>query len=524
VLLRDGWPRAHDHYAQFQRIEGFRRAFAAGLWYPLWTPFAARGFGSPYPLFYHRLYSTMGALLSRSAAGVITSVKAMTVLILFAGGTGMRRLLRISGVGEAFAMAGGVLLMISPYVLNDWLVRAAMAELLAMMMLPWLYAEMALFLKGERHWIRFGIELVLLFHAHSLLCYWFLLSFVPFTLLSVTPGWRQRAWGGAAREWPRAAAAVAIAVLGVVPHVVVMQSVRGYFNMESLTTVSYLRVENNFFPPWKYIVDPFSWSTTYTAGSVEINRYACIALLGSLALPGVLQRYRTASEIPLFTFFLVWTAICLLLQLPESLFVFNTLPQGRFIQFPWRLLAFITIGVVFMLMTTAQAMQEKLGAAMVACTVALTLVHFGTVPVFRTETLVSQGILTALTTLSGPNSGGEYELNGMTEQTLPNKRLVIVATMCADKLKTNHAFAADGLQVSADLTEPCRISVAQYQTPLLAIELENAELVSPTPSIAVLIELHPGHSSVRIRPKTFWEMLTWAAGHHEAAPTDPPRA
>src|SRR4051812_19139798 len=97
VLLLDGWPYNDESVSPFERIETFRRAFSEGILYPLWTVTAHSGYGSPWPLFYHRLYSTIGALLTYPLGSPLTVVKALTVLILFFGAAGMRRLLRVVG-------------------------------------------------------------------------------------------------------------------------------------------------------------------------------------------------------------------------------------------------------------------------------------------------------------------------------------------------------------------------------------------------------------------------------------------
>jgi len=59
----------------------------------------------------------------------------------------------------------------------------------------------------------------------------------------------------------------------------------------------------------------------------------------------------------------------------------------------------------------------------------------------------------------------------------------------------------------AKVDAPCRILIRQLQTPLLELRLENATLLSKTPSKEFLVELQPGQSVVRLRPRTFWEMV-----------------
>jgi hypothetical protein len=70
-----GWPINHEFFVMFERVEAFRRAYLAGDWFPLWTPFSNNGHGSPIPFFYHRLFNTGASLLAVVAGSTYAGVK-----------------------------------------------------------------------------------------------------------------------------------------------------------------------------------------------------------------------------------------------------------------------------------------------------------------------------------------------------------------------------------------------------------------------------------------------------------------
>jgi hypothetical protein len=512
LLQHDGWPRMHEKFAALERIEGFRRAFAAGIWYPVWTPFAGWGWGSPYPLFYHRLYPTLGALLSFATGSVLTTFKALIVLLLFGTGAGMRRLLRVAGVSEWLATAGALLLIASPYVLTDWVVRNAMAELTALMILPWLYAELALVEQDRPRWIVLGGGIVLLFHAHSLIAYFFLLSLALFLLLRVKQ-WRSLICSGGKHML----VASAVVMIGILPTVLVSSDLLRFFNVGALTNGMW-RVEANYHPLSQLFVDPFDWLTWQAEKlSVEMNRYVWVALLVVIPLLLATDHWKQAARTPLHLFFALWGTLCLFLQMPDFVVVFHLLPKAEFLQFPWRLLSFLSIAAIFVLMVWAEAALRvggrvrAIGVGAAGGALALTLAHFGSVPWRRhdVENFSSVKLAAKLANLDGPNSFGEYLLPGMgQERPLPPPKQPIIKADCADRLKVPESFSATGLELTANLDAPCRVSIRQFQTPLLAIEVENGEVLSPTPADEIVVELNAGPSSVRIRERSFLELLS----------------
>jgi hypothetical protein len=353
--------------------------------------------------------------------------------------------------------------------------------------------------------------LTLLFHGHPMICYFFLLSAVLFFGVSVAGPWRRQAWAGVTRDWPYVLAAFAILSLGVLAHVLVATPMLKYFNIEELRK-SLWWVENNYRPLRDYLVDTRPVEAIWMmVPSVEVNRYLLGALLILHLLPGAGARWRQVSRDPLYGYFLGWSAICFLLQIRFLAFIFHALPQGDLIDFPWRLVSFMTIGLIFLVIRVARPVLETTGRTRMAgltvlagATVA-SVATFGSGPIIYANPMMADDINYRVHDLDGPIQMGEFLLKGGGWP--PERGPFVTPVACSPKISISETFEEGELRMTADSDVPCRVILRQYQTPLVAVTLENARLLSQSPAPEYSIELQPGHSSVRLRPRHFWEVL-----------------
>lgn len=183
ILFVEGWPQNHEFLSSFERAEAFRQAFKEEDFFPLWSPLGFYGYGSPLPFFYHRLHSTFVALLSFVTGSVYWALRLSIPIFLVVGALGIERLARYLAISSPFRLAAGVLLLFSSYTLTDWLIRGAMAEFTALMLLPWLFYYGLLVIRESRGRTGLGITLVLLFCSHSVIFFYsmFFLMFLAFS-------------------------------------------------------------------------------------------------------------------------------------------------------------------------------------------------------------------------------------------------------------------------------------------------------------------------------------------------------
>ena len=134
----------------------------------MWSSSDAAGFGSPMPLLYHKLFYLLAAPLSL-ITGTIRSADLLVVAgALVLGAYGMYALTRALAASRLAATAPGCVLIVANYTVTNWLVRGALAELTAAMLVPWPLRSFIGALRGGRMSIGLGVWLALLWLALGL--------------------------------------------------------------------------------------------------------------------------------------------------------------------------------------------------------------------------------------------------------------------------------------------------------------------------------------------------------------------
>ncbi|HEY3817215.1 MAG TPA: hypothetical protein VGL81_08600 [Polyangiaceae bacterium] len=343
-----GMPMTHDGLG-LAFLEGYRRAYKGGDFFPLWTSFSEDGHGSAFPILYHRLHGQVFAFLALKI-GSLLALKVSIPVLLVVGAAGLRRLCLGLGVRPWLAWTGGILLMSANYTVTDWFVRGATAELTAFMLLPWCLREALRALDDDWAPVRFAVASALLFYAHMMTFYVFvfvatilvagrLLELLPFGWARVRPALR------------RGAIFTALLTCAIGPYAAAVKYVLAFSGLQKIE----MRGDDAAFFPWKsYLIDPnFSWSRAHLPGlaSVEIGRWMLFCLAVFLVVEPSARsavRKRAGSLVVVAMVFLV-------LQRKELSFVFSLLPGAASIQFPSRLLVFI-VPIVIVCMTIAVEM------------------------------------------------------------------------------------------------------------------------------------------------------------------------
>ena len=136
-LLQPGYPwGAHDARHDVYFIFQYDKSVQDGLWLPRWGPDWAYGYGYPFWIVYGPLATLIGELFHHfGGLGFEESVKAVLALSILGSGLAMYGFVR-SWLGRNAGLVAAVAYMAIPYHLVDVYVRAAMAESLALALLP----------------------------------------------------------------------------------------------------------------------------------------------------------------------------------------------------------------------------------------------------------------------------------------------------------------------------------------------------------------------------------------------------
>lgn len=354
LYAQDGVPWTHDGLGLVV-TETYRRAYLAGDWFPTWTAFMERGHGTAVPLLYHRLHAQLCALLALKV-GTLSAVKASIPVLLVVGAIGMRRLCRYHGARPWVAWTAGVLLMSANYTVNDWFIRGASAEFAAFMLLPWglRYA----FEVYDRPWgaVRLAAMSALVFFAHMMTSYFF---FIAVAVVMATGLLRLRKLGLArirAALW-RAASFGALIVVAIGPYAAAVTYVSEFSGAAKL---GMRQDAGAYVSGWGCIIDPdWSWSRAAleSHGSFEIGRWILLCLVVCLVMAprGAVSAWRRAGGLALLA------VVFVVLQRRDLSFVFDRVPGAAKIQFPTRLLVFVTtISILWMTIALEAALRSAL--------------------------------------------------------------------------------------------------------------------------------------------------------------------
>ncbi|NES24362.1 MAG: hypothetical protein F6K41_37000, partial [Symploca sp. SIO3E6] len=353
VLLLDGWPLNHENLSFFERVEVFRIAMQAGDFFPLWTPFAHNGYGSPFPFFYHRLYTTVVALIALLIHSTYWSVKISIPLFLTCGAVGMHKTAKLMQLRSLSCIAAALLLVFANYTFTDWLIRGAMAEFSAFMLIPWLLYYGMKVIRGEPlSGIGLGLVTSLIFFAHSIIFYYAMLPIMVIFALSF--------WDGKSKFIFLKQSVINLLIffwlllINISIYALAIILIKPDFNLEALTNV--IDISKQFTSFFDYLVYiKFDWGHTGGGYSVEIGRGITISLILigiiiKIAIHKSILDLKTSQEKSKILIFLILSTIIFVhLQFPLALWFYKLAPGAAYLQFPWRLLTFLTPILILLL-------------------------------------------------------------------------------------------------------------------------------------------------------------------------------
>jgi len=533
AVFRDDWPYNHEYLAAFQRVEWFRRAFAAGDFFPLWTRFCFDGHGSPGPLLYHRLFNTLGGALAHLTGSSELAVRAMVPALLVVGGVGMMRAGAALGWATPLRLWAGVVLMFAHYTLTDWMVRGAMAEFTAMMILPWYLGACIALAKGQRAGAWLGLSLTALFYAHTVI---FLFS-LPMAFIAIALGTRSAFAGRAARSSTSARSTgrvlfdigVAGGILALLagPYALAVAMLGSHFNLRALRV---FLPQDYFAPVALYFVDDaFAWGRTWEGISFELSR----GLVFSLAVAALARwRYRAPMPRTSAIFLAASAAPYVFLQLELAAPFYRHVPGLHLLQFPWRLLAMLTPLTILALGEWSGGLL-KVRPALSRPTWAVLLI----VLAFQMQfTVRSQNthyarfsrdeIRAVLAQLDGPFNAAEFLPEGLSVRALPPRvRLfeiqggTISAPLLAIRAREDAHISR--VEILARCPTPCQVRSSQFFNPLLSFTTAGGKQALRAADGTMLLELPAGEHSITLRQRGLFESMR--VSRAMTAPNQPAR-
>ena len=404
---------AHDaHHSVFYLVE-FDAAIRDGAWWPRWGTDHAMGYGYPFWVVYAPFAYYVAEAFHLLGLGFTAAVKGTFLLAFLLSAAGMFLLVR-RWWGDAAGLIAGLLYTYAPYHLVNIYVRAALAEFWAMVWFPWILLawERLLEKPGDRRRLALAaLSLAALFISHTVAMLFFTpwlvayllyrlllplaqgrLAYLPWRraaagerlksrLVGIPPGFhlrgrdagstrrvnpaaRRDAWRSDLRAVVRAAQsllaagllAVGLAAIFLFP----LLAEQRYIGQAVWVRNSY-QVETNLV--YFHQLFSTSWGFGYSVAGPDDGMSFQLGLAPLLlAVGGVGYSVRRRGQHRgLLAFFLLTTVIVAGMMLVPAAAVWQWLPLGDLIQFPWRLLTLTALALAIMGGASVQILAVAIG-------------------------------------------------------------------------------------------------------------------------------------------------------------------
>lgn len=357
VGRKSGWPIGTAFENELILVRIYAAHFRHLDFFPVWSSTDGLGLGTPVLLFYQKtFFYVSGAVFILLGGALKPTLIVSIMLFLVVGAYGMRRAL--GGITESRLLqtVGSVGFLFTNYVFSDWLERGDLPEFAAMMIVPWLLFWCINLVKNRRVSLSLIPIMVLLVNAHSAIglisVFTLLITMITFVATAGMRGLRAIA--------PRLVLAVGGATLLLAPTLLAELRFSNYYDPASKVTYR-AKIANDFAGFGSYFYDStYHWLGYNSRGLVQIDFAIWIPI--AITLIGVAtlwvatwrrpdgRRWARNLCTPWILMLLACLCIYLLLQLPAFLWMYRLLPPLQSIDYPYRMLAFITpIGVILVI-------------------------------------------------------------------------------------------------------------------------------------------------------------------------------
>jgi hypothetical protein len=402
-LIFHGCSCGHDF--DFHIISWFEVAhqFTHGNLHPHWAYTPAFNAGEPRFIFYPPISWTIGALLGLIMPWTWTPI-AYTWLALTAAGLSLYHLAK-TFTSQNAALLAAAFYIVNPYMLYTAYERTAYAELLAAAWIPLLLNAI---LREEVTIPRIAIPIALLWLTNApaavMSCY--ALALLTLIRIATNPGappFASFAKGGASHESATAPANIALKTfigtalgLSLAAFYILPAAYERRYVQIAMAILPGIAPQDNFL--FHRLGDRDHDSVLHTASIVAV----ILIVLTVIALTiTAIQRKKHSILLPLT----ILTATIAILLTPLSAPIWHYLPEFRFLQFPWRLLAILapTLSLAIALAISPLKLKPAITASIclaVAASLTWPAYHF-----FQQRCYPEDTIPTRLTTFNSVNPG-----------------------------------------------------------------------------------------------------------------------
>lgn len=360
-------PDGHDLWPHAVNTVEYARCFADGVWWPQWLPDLSGGYGGPNPLYYNPLPHHVSGRLMQAGLSLPLALKTAATIAMALSFAGMY-LWGAAVWGRAGGLLAAAVYLLAPYHLCDLYIRFAYPELMGLAVAPWVFwlAQRDVDAGGRTRGTAAGLALLMLAHNLSAVLFGGLLfGFVAAQALR--PG-RARAAAFAMRTFPLA---IGFSAFFWIPIAFEAQLTR----LPIDDSVKYTW-RDHLHPPARLFDQHWPGNRQdlpLYPGRLPIGLGALAALTAlALALRGDGRARAHAAFAAV-----VLAHVALTLEPARPLWERTPLPV---LQFPWRFLGPITLGLAFLAPLALTPLRVHRGLHALACAaLVLVVAHDGAV-------------------------------------------------------------------------------------------------------------------------------------------------
>ena len=347
-----GWPNNDEGTTQVFEAQIYAAHFRQLDFLPVWSGSDAFGLGSPLPIYYHKAFfmlsGTLFLLLGNIKAALVASIAAFMVVGVY----GMRTAAAVITDRKVLIVVAAYGFIFTNYAFTDWLVRGDIAEFSAMMMIPWLlWWCLNLVARRSASFALIPI-MVLLVYAHNLVG---VSAIIPIALALATYLFFNGTSGMRA-IFKRMVISTAVVIALLSPVLIAELGFNGNFDPASKAIQGPFAASRNFVQSVDYFWNSgSSWLTDFSnrtpvrpnSLAVQIDFAIWIPIVIALPFLVILVVRRRGSlrarlSSPVAVFLVVSLAVFLFFQFPLSGPIYRVVHPLEVLQFPWRLMAYIT--------------------------------------------------------------------------------------------------------------------------------------------------------------------------------------
>lgn len=362
ILFTEGWPKNHEGNSFFIRTQIYAQHYLQKDFFPIWSSNDNLGFGSPQPLFYHKLFYIISSIIYILTGSFKLSIALGIYFFLVIGMIGQYKLCCEAYCSNFLSMIAGIILPFTNYTLTDWLIRGAMAEFSAYMLIPWLFFLYLKALKTKNISFFLPIIIILMFFSHSTLTYFsfLVLTFVYF-ILCVFDIKNLKILNG------KLFILIAFSFVLIMPYLYIVFVFNNDYNIDRFILPPWYKPENqiNFIRLIKN--NEWIWGKTWEGYTMQLD-LPCLYIIFTLSVYILLcyfyKKIEVVSKIQKRKYVLLFCILVILqilyLNSYLSIYFYEYIPGAKYIQFPFRLLALLTpIEILFTILLIEISLENK---------------------------------------------------------------------------------------------------------------------------------------------------------------------